>query len=85
VVDLLVRGLPQNADPIHLKQVAQVKHVISVSIDHDALTNACTGSGRVKLRLGPGEDLETVKLKYIKAGYGVEDYSENTKKKSAFT
>ena len=68
-----------------LKRLANVKHVITAVIDHDSITNACTGTGRVKLRLGPNEDLDMVKLQYLKAGYGVQDHQDNPKKKTVFT
>ena len=62
-----------------------MKHVISATIDVDKLTNHCVGSGRVKLRLGPNENLETVKETYEKCGYIVVEHSENPKKKPNFT
>ena len=65
--------------------MAKVKHVITVVVDHDSITNKCTGTGRVKLRLGPNEDLENVKINYMKAGYSVIDHQENPRKKTKFT
>jgi len=62
-----------------------VKHVITVVVDHDSITNACVGTGRIKMRLGPNENIENVKIQYLKAGYGITDHEENPKKKSAFT
>lgn len=38
--------------------------MIHASIDVDKLTNNCTGTGRVQLRLAPSEDIDTVKLHY---------------------
>ncbi len=69
-----MKGLPSSAQAEDLKKLANVKHVITAVIDHDSITNACTGTGRVKLRLGPNEDLDMVKLQYLKAGYGVQDH-----------
>lgn len=62
VIDLDLKGLPASAHADDLKKLANVKHVINAVIDHDSITNACTGTGRVKLRLGPNEDLDMVKL-----------------------
>ncbi len=62
IVDLDLKGLPQNAHEEELKRIAGVKHIISASIDTHSITNTCTGTGRIKLRLGPNEDLDTVKL-----------------------
>lgn len=84
-MDLVIKGLPKHADEIMLKKAAQIKHVISAKVDHDSITNDCVGTGRVKLRLAPEEDLETVKLRYLKEGYSVMEHEENPKKKSNFT
>lgn len=62
VVELDLKGLPAGAQAEDLKKLANVKHVITAVIDHDSITNACLGTGRVKLRLGPNEDLDIVKL-----------------------
>lgn len=62
VVDLDIKGLPESAQADDLKRIAGVKHVINYSVETNSLTNACTGAGRIKLRLGPNEDLDTVKL-----------------------
>jgi hypothetical protein len=34
----------------------------------------------MKLRLGANEDVDSVKLRFIQAGYSVQDYEVNTKK-----
>ena len=85
IVDLDLKNLPKTADSEYLKKVANVKHVISAVVDSDAITNACTGTGRVKLRLTPNEDVETVKVRYLKEGYYVAEHEDNPKKKSCFT
>lgn len=82
---MLIKGLPKHADEILLKKAAQIKHVISVKVDHDSITNDCLGTGRVKLRLSPEEDIENVKMGYVKEGYSVVEYQGDMKKKSAFT
>jgi hypothetical protein len=45
--------------------------VISASVDVDSIRNICTGTGRLKLRLGANEDLDAVKVKFLKAGFGI--------------
>ncbi len=45
--------------------------MIESFVDHHAISNACTGTGRLKLRLGDGEDLDMVKLQLVQAGYSV--------------
>ena len=80
-----MKGLPETVQPEDLKKISGVKHVISAIVDSDSIRNICTGTGRVKLRLAANEDLDTVKLQYVKAGYAVQDHEDNPKKKSAFT
>ena len=62
-----------------------MKHVISATLDVDKLTNSCVGTGRVKLRLGPNENLDQVRDNYEKCGFIVNEHTENPRKKPAFT
>jgi hypothetical protein len=71
VVDLDVNGLGTSTKPEDLKKISGAKHVISAVVDEDAIQNVCTGTGRIKLRLGGDEDLDQVKLQFLKAGYGI--------------
>lgn len=68
-----------------MKNIASVKHVISVTLDQDSIRNENIGTGRIKLRLGPNENVDKVMLQFIKAGYSVQEHSDNPKKKSNFT
>jgi hypothetical protein len=68
-----------------LKKIAGVKHVIHTTLETDSIRNVCTGNGRIKLRLQAEEDPEMVKLNFLKAGYSVQEHTENIKKKSGFT
>ena len=61
-MDLQLRGLSDNTVVDDLKRISGVKHIISATIETDSIKNICTGTGRLKLRLGPGEELDTVKL-----------------------
>jgi hypothetical protein len=85
VVDLDLKGLGENTQVEDLKKIASVKHVISVQVDSDSIRNVCLGTGRIKLRLAENEDIDNVKLQFLKAGFGVQDHEENPKKKSGFT
>lgn len=62
VVDLDLKDLPQNINEEDLKKVSGAKHVIVATIDQDSIRNVCTGTGRIKLRLTDGDDVEQVKL-----------------------
>ncbi len=54
-------------------------------VDQDSIRNVCTGTGRIKVRISENEDLEKVKLNFLKAGYGIKQHVENPKKKTNFT
>lgn len=85
VVDFDVKGLPENIKSDDLKKISGAKHIISAAVDEDAIRNICTGTGRIKLRLGGEDDVENVKLQFLKAGYGIQEHSDNPKKNSGFT
>jgi hypothetical protein len=85
VIDLDLQGLPSSIKEEDLKKIAGVKHVINTTIESDSIRNVCTGTGRIKLRLQPEESSETVMLNFVKAGYAVQEHSENPKKKTGFT
>ena len=57
-VDLVVTGLPTDCQPGHLKSISGVKHVIETTVEVDSIRNICTGVGKIKVRLGEGEDVE---------------------------
>ena len=54
-------------------------------MDSDSIRNVCTGTGRLKLRLGAGDDLDIVKLQFLKAGFGIQEHQENTKMNTGFS
>lgn len=85
MIDLDLKALPRQTNTDELKRIANVKHVVSVNVDHDSISNVCTGTGRIKIRLGPTENADSVMLQFLKAGYGVSEHSENPKKKTNFT
>jgi hypothetical protein len=72
-----LRQIPANVKENDLKSIASVKHVISVQLDQDSIKNENLGTGRIKLRLGPNEDVDKVMLQFLKAGYGVQEHSNN--------
>lgn len=61
MIDLVVSGLPTDAKPEHLKSISGVKHVVEAIVEQDTIRNVCTGLGKIKVRLGDGEDAEAVK------------------------
>lgn len=85
IVDFDLRDLPASIKEEDLKKVSGAKHVISATIDQDSIRNVCTGTGRIQLRLTEKDDIDQVKLSFLKAGFGVQDHSENSKKKPFFT
>lgn len=85
IVDLDLNGLSSETNPEHLKRVSGAKHIISVQLNSNSIKNSCTGTGRVKIRLNDGENLDVIKLRFIEAGYDVKDHDEKTTKKSQFT
>ena len=72
-----MKQIPANAKENDLKSIASVKHVISVQLDQDSIKNENIGTGRIKLRLGPNEDVDKVMLQFLKAGYAVQEHSNN--------
>jgi hypothetical protein len=64
-----LKDLPKNIEDFQLKKIANVKHVISTTIDVDSITNQCTGTGRIKVRLQTNEDAEQVRINFLKEGY----------------
>jgi phage tail sheath gpL-like len=85
VIDLEVVGLPDNASAQALKKIASVKHVISTTVEEDNIRGACTGNGRIKIRLGADETADDVKLRFLQAGLSIKDHQINPKKQSGFT
>jgi len=85
VADLDIKGLTEATHPEDLKKISGAKHIISAVVDHDAITNTCTGTGRIKLRLGGEDELDNVKLQFLKAGLGVQEHADDTKMKTNFS
>jgi hypothetical protein len=59
---LAIKGLSDHILAEDLKKISGAKHIISSVVDTDSIRNVCTGTGRIKLRLAPNEDVEIVKL-----------------------
>lgn len=85
VYDLVISGLPQTTQADDIKKITGAKHLVEVIVDHDAINNACTGTGKVRVRLGEDESLDLVKLDFAKAGYDVRESSTSQGLKPAFT
>lgn len=82
MIDIDLTGLPKDCDDATVKQVANVKHVISTDIKYDNFLGHCKGDGRVKIRLNEGETLEMVRANFIRAGYQVKTHIEDPRKKT---
>jgi len=61
VVELVVSGLPSDAQAGDLRRIAGAKHVVEAVVDQDTIKNVCTGTGKIRVRLGEDEDLDQVK------------------------
>lgn len=61
VIELVVSGLPSSTEAGDLRRIAGVKHIVDAIVDSDTIKNVCTGTGKIRVRLGEGEDLEQVK------------------------
>lgn len=85
VVDLQVGHLPADADAALLKRVAGTKHIFEATIDQDPMKNTCAGTGRVKIRLSHGEDLDRVKLNFLREGIHVQEYQQDSRKRPVVT
>lgn len=47
IVDLVVAGLPSDAQSETLKTISGSKHVISATVDEDNFLGTCKGTGRI--------------------------------------
>jgi hypothetical protein len=71
VVDLVIHGLPENANAQDLRRLASVKHVVDATVEEDSIKNVCTGAGKLRVRLNEGEDIEHIKNELAKVGLDV--------------
>jgi hypothetical protein len=72
--------LPAHIDEQEIRKIAGVKHVIEATVDVDNMKGICTGTGRVKLRIGEGENLDQVRVNYLNKGFEIKDRNVNNKK-----
>lgn len=85
VIDIDIKGLPENFDPQSLRRVANVKHVVDATVNQDNLKGICTGEGRIKVRLNEGETLNQVRLNFVRAGYSVNVHQDDARKRPEMT
>ena len=85
VIDIDIRGLPENFDQQSLRRVANVKHVVAAEVQQDNLKGVCTGEGRIKIRLNEGENLNQVRLNFVRAGYSVNVHADDARKRPDLT
>ncbi len=58
---------------------------MEATVDQDQIRNVCTGFGKIKVRLGEGEDIETLKQQFVNAGLSVHENKLAPQKKPNFT
>lgn len=68
-----------------LKSIIGVKHVVGVETDIDNIKNTCTGTGRVKFRVGEGESAADVQTRLQAQGFEVKGFKQSTTKKIDYT
>lgn len=61
-MDLVISGLPAEMRAEDLKKLVSAKHVVEAGVEHDTIRNVCTGTGRLRVRLGDGENIDQVTL-----------------------
>jgi len=49
------------------------------------MKNVCSGTGRIKIRLNHGEDLDRVKLNFLKEGIHVKEHESDPRKRPIVT
>ncbi len=82
---MVISGLPSDAKPEHIRQIASAKHVVDAIVDHDTIRNVSTGTAKLRVRLGDEEDIEAVKSNFLRAGLSVQEAKSNPNKKPVFT
>jgi len=85
VIDLVVSGLSSSTQAGDLRRIAGARHVVEVTVDNDTIRNICTGTGKIRVRLGDGEDLEQIKNQFLQAGIEVRDSLSIANKMPVFT
>ena len=85
VFELVISGLPSDTQAGDLRKIAGAKHVVDATVDQDTIKNVCIGTGKIRVRLGDGEDLDHMKEQFLQAGLGVQESRSNQSKKPAFT
>ena len=74
IVDLAVKGLPENCEARKLKEISGSKHVISATVEEDNMKGICNGNGRIKLRLNGSETVDQVMLNFANMGLEVKPF-----------
>lgn len=77
--------LPATCNAEDLKKIAASKHVFEASVEEDNMKGICSGQGRIKIRLNHGEDVEKVKLNFLKKGIRVQEHSSDPRKRPIVT
>jgi hypothetical protein len=75
VVDLVIGNLPPSTEAHTLKKISGSKHVINATVEEDNFRGVCTGNGRLQIRLNHGENVDSVKLNFMRLGYSVSEFT----------
>ena len=77
--------MPSDTQAGDLRRLAGARHIVDAIVDHDTIKNQCVGSGKIRVRLGEGEDLEQIKGNLYQAGLDVRELQSNASKRPTFT
>ena len=50
-IDLHLKQIPENTDDVGFRKMAGARHIVDSRLQHDNLTGALTGEGRLRIRL----------------------------------
>jgi hypothetical protein len=84
-IDLDLQNLPPHIDSLGVKRITGAKQIISTDLKYDAMKGTCTGQGRLRLRLGGGEDLNKIRSNLATAGIRTTTHEEDPYKKPLLT
>ena len=59
-LDFNVHSVPDHYTAADLKTTAGARHVVGAEVDQDHIKGACTGTGRIQIRLSEGETAQMI-------------------------
>jgi hypothetical protein len=67
----VIQGLPESSSASDIRRLAPAKHIVDATVEEDAIKHVCTGVGKLRVRLGEGEDIEQIMNEFTKVGLNV--------------